>query len=86
MISLNTWPKKKSRPSRSPNVLAVLLPCGARRQIAPRGAAQIDAPAIRQGHRAKGCEDDLVPGSQPGTGWKIIKNPREDDGFSSKMG
>jgi len=63
-----------SRPSRSPNVLAVLLPCGARRQIATRGAAQIDAPAIRQGHRAKGCEDDLVPGSQPGT-----------RGFSSKI-
>ena len=60
------FPAPVPAPSGFPNVLTVLLPGGARRQIATTGAAQIDAPTIRQGHGAKGCEDDLVPGSQPG--------------------
>lgn len=61
-------------------MLAVLLPRGAKRQIASGGPAQVDAPTIRQGHGAQGREDDLVPSLQPErrvdlSGSKWITNP-----------
>ena len=48
-------------PSCFPNMLAVLLPRGPHGQIASRGPAQVDAPAVRQGHGAQGGEDHVVP-------------------------